>query len=573
MAIGQPDLVAQKILNSGPEGFADGAVLPYRHEEDPLAHTLDRIDLLKRQHAKENADHLTTQLNRLPEINRRLQERQLAQKQDLTQHGISLHNQGVNAVTDPQFMQHFNQVDADIRSSNQHEADYKQKMTEINSAGDFVNKPVLQKKLTNEYEEAVAKAAINGDYSGIQGGFKTTTTDPEAFETNQYIAKTVKDFGDTVTSNEDLRNGAYGQLIYKDEKGYKFKTDKDGKIDQGVKDYFLRNPTADPNMLQHRAVVDNLTDKKAENLALMYQQDPAYKDLSVGEIKDRMARPGTPIYFDREKYKDDILDADLKPYQKTTDKHDIGAGHAYPKPEKGDAEKSNVVVKPAVITSNMAVTRYRINENGTKTPIKQVGSLPIASPGFSITLKNGKSPVVDVSPDHYWDGTNGTLVNKNKDAFDMEVTGGGLTMTRPDGKLLSTQSPRETIDVINKLPLKDLVKHQLVRFAIGNVVDKASTTGDSDNATTGSIPKKQATLHNKRIYIPMEDGHLDTQKINSATGDQATTTTPEMQKVQDAYDNRFKNATDAELVDLINDQFPNDTREQKKQTFFKMKQQ
>lgn len=534
MAIGQADLVAQKILGSGNEGFGDGAVIPYRKTDDPVLPVLDRIAMLKHQHAKENADNLADQQKRLPAINRRVQERQLAERQALTNYGTQLSSQGNNVATHPGFQQALNDHVAKVNAVNQFEQDYNQKKAEIGQLGEFTNKPVLLKKLQDEYEMGVNKVADKNDYSNVQSGFTTSGSDPDAFDTNKFLAATTKAFGDTVKSNDTLSNGPYGQLITQDSDKYKFAPDPSNpnNIHPDVLKHFTSDQTNDPNMLQYRATLDKLANTVQENEAIRLNHDAnsPYFRKGVSKIMDLQARPGTDISFDKDAVKNNLVNADLKPYQDRATKHDISSGHAYPKAERGDAEKEKVTITPTTVSIKSPVTKTV----GGETTITHYNEINL--PGTLLVKKDKPFQLKGITPATIWDTNAGHVQENNVDPINMEATHVALGLINENGKIASFKTPEEQEEFIKNATPTQLKKYKLQPLVIGNLQEKSKIKGDTEESAEVA---EGTTATNRQVAIPYKEGGTEANMIKTISAN-SFKFSPQMEKVQKLWNDKNK---------------------------------
>jgi hypothetical protein len=348
----QPDLVAQKIMNTDPQvGFGSSAVLPYRKREldtrglEAMERAKTRREAAEQEAKKDNEDFYRQSIGKLNDYNREFDAHMRQEASDLVSHGSNVIRNGGNLKSDPDFNHKFARFQQKAAATKQ----MAKSMEDIDklgqaSVGKYINLPSYKGEALKRYKNA-AREVNSGNDQALQENITPNLNDLEFFKTNDFIQDQIRDIKGGKISNEQIVNSALGQYIKKTEKGYKFSTyDDKGNlvpgINQEVQNYFLNSDTNDPDMLQYRAAIDDMVDKQLRNKALMLKKyDPEYQNIGEDKIRDMISNPNNKHYVDKETLKEGILKAQLEPFQETKVGQGIKSGFKYnTKSGSGDDE-------------------------------------------------------------------------------------------------------------------------------------------------------------------------------------------------------------------------------------------
>lgn len=531
MSLNAPDLVAQKILGSGPEGFGSGAVLPYRHEADPLGDALDRVALAKHAREKANSKDLGDNLNTLPKARKEVQETIMAKRNDLVNKLYANTQNGrlpISAANKIDVMNHTQETNG----ANQFFDDIDKKIAAAPQAGEFIDTPKLQNDLALEANHKAEIYKATGDPSVFSAPLETNELHPRYFSIEPFLAKKSQEWGKTVMSNDTMRNGPLGQIIYQDKDQYRFKPDQNGDISKEVTDHFLTDPTTDPTMQRFRASSKYGADQARLELAKnLRDNDPRFAGQELSEIVKHTYVPGdNSTYFDGDKYERDVLKANLKPYQSRETSHDITQGHKYDKEAKGDAEKEKVNITPTDVTIKTPVTETKDGE----TTISHYNEINL--PGTLLQKKDKPFQLKGIVPKTIWDTNAGHVQENNVDPVNMEATHVAMGLLDNNNKIIAFKSPDEQEEFIKNLTPTQVKKYKLQPLIIGNIQEKAKIKGDTEEGEEG---EETTTATNRQVAIPYKEGSTEAGMIKNISAN-TFKYSPQMENVQQLWNEKNK---------------------------------
>ena len=531
----QPDLVAQKIMNTDPQvGFGEASVLPYRQHQldtrgfEAIERAQTRQQAREEARKKNNEDYYNATIKDLPVYKRELDGAFANWRNEIIEKTSQRVKNNVNPSSDPDAIK-------DVLAYKQAVANGNQLFDELEKiktlpVSKYVNKASLLGAAKKTVDERIERA-VKGDRSALmEGSIMPDVNDPEHFLYDSYLNDKYGKRDDIVTSEDSVINGPLGERIVDKKTTAKFVTTKNGKvvpgIDKSVIDDELYSPTTDADTLQARAATFSFADKKILNKALQLKEagDPRYKDMGTNQIVVSISsNPVDPHYkeFNRNKLAEDITRQKLEPFQKVSTDNNISAGHRYDTDSDGSGSKTkDFKLEPAIINQNSA-TGNSIN-----------------APGVIITKKD-KPLTLTVAANQIYDFERGAIDLKNTARVPINATGVGYALAnKSSNKILAFDSPDALIEYIKSAPKKDLDKLDLNQYVFGNIQEKRTVQGD-----TGEDDPEDKTEQNvnRSIAIKYDQSNEVGAQINASSGGSFNSRelTADEKRVKEAWENRL----------------------------------
>jgi hypothetical protein len=474
-SMAQPDLVAQKILNTDPNvGFGEAAVLPYRqHSLDTRGlEALERANTRKaaaeEARKKNNEDYYNTTIKNLPEYQREFEQGLKGWRDEIVNKSSQIVREGRNPSQTPEFTREVLAYTQAAKATKQINDDL-EKVRNM-PVSKYTNKESLNGAALKKYTEL--KDRVNsGDRTAFSESVIPDPSDPEHFLFDEFLNDRYGKMENVETSNDYISTNSRGERIIGKKVKAKFVTkDKNNRVVPGIDDSVIENDlyseTTDPNTLQYRNALFSLVDKQITSKALeLKAKDPEYKDLGVTQIVQRIsANPKDPHYeeYNRNKIAEDIHRSKLEPFQKISTDNSIGSLNEYNKDSSGDgAKKEDLKFEPAVITQN----------SGTGNSI--------AAPGVILSKKD-KPVSLSVAANTIYDFGTGNREEKNTARVPINASSIGYALAnKSSNKLMAFKDIDEMENYINTAPKSDLNKLNLDQYIFGNILEKKNTQGDT----------------------------------------------------------------------------------------------
>lgn len=510
MAI-QPDLVAQKILNTDPQiGFGQGDVLPYHRREldtrglDAIERANTRKDMQEEARKKAGEDHRRETLKNLP-----------VYEKEFDKEGARQRNQVVsNAYADiARTGKVSEQTQKDLLSHVQYAEDTKRLKKELESVdnmvvSDDISKESLQSAAAKKYRD-IHERSNAGDTTATNESVMPDVNDPQHFKFDKYYHDLYGNRKATDISVDEIRNGALGQEITTKKTSANFVTkDKNGKdvpgIDQSVIDANLYSETTDPKTLRFRNAIFSLADKKIQNkaLELYHSNDPRYADMTPERITEVIStNPSDQNYreYNRKKVAEDIDRNKTEQFQKVSVDNGIRSGHAYPQSKGGSGNSQDEI-------------------NARHVSLQKILSGDETEQGNIVGGKYGGKNIVGVK--FVPNKATGAPVNKSSEKGAMAIKDEGGTV---EFKILGARNKEESIDipykskkelyylmnnVYNTAAGQNKISNEELNKNRGNdkIVDEPKTLSADDIADTSEL------IPGEKYSIKGKDGKLKTYK-------------------------------------------------------------
>jgi hypothetical protein len=559
----QPDLVSQKIMGTDPQvGFGEASVLPYRqHQLDTRGfEAIERAQTREQARKKNNEDYYNATIKDLPVYKRELDGAFANWRNEVIDKTSQRVKNNVNPSSDPEVIKEVLAYKQAVTNGNQL-FDELEKIKTL-PVSKYVNKASLLGSAKKTVDERIERA-VKGDRSALmEGSIMPDVNDPEHFLYDSYLNDKYGKRDNIVTSEDTVVNGPLGERIIDKKVTAKFVTTKNGKvvpgIDKSVIDDELYSPTTDADTLQARAATFSFADKQILNKALQLKEsgDPRYKDMGTNQIVASISsNPADPHYkdFNRNKLAEEVILKKLEPFQKVSTDNNISSGHRYDTDSDGSGTKTkDFKLEPAIINQNSATGNS------------------LTAPGVIITKKD-KPLTLTVAANQIYDFEKGAIDFKNTARVPINATGVGYALAnKSSNKILAFDSPDALIEYINTTPKKDIDKLDLNQYVFGNIQEKKTVQGD-----TGEDDPEDKTEQNvnRSIAIKYDKANEVGAQINASSGGSFNNRelTADEKRVKEAWDNRVNNVSDSDLIQQINDKYPNATKEQKLAIFKKVK--
>jgi hypothetical protein len=563
----QPDLVSQKIMNTDPQvGFGEASVLPYRQHQldtrgfEALERAQTRDQAREEARKKNNEDYYNATIKDLPVYKRELDGAFTNWRNEVIDKTSQRVKNNVNPSSDPEVIKEVLAYKQAVTNGNQL-FDELEKIKTL-PVSKYVNKASLLGSAKKTVDERIERA-VKGDRSALmEGSIMPDVNDPEHFLYDSYLNDKYGNRKDITTSEDKITYGPLGERIQDNKVTATFVTTKDGKvvpgIDKSVIDDELYLPTTDADTLQARAVTFSFADKQILNKALQLKEagDPRYKDMGTNQIVASISsNPADPHYkeFNRNKLAEDLTRTKLERFQKVSTDNNITSGHRYTTDGDGSGTKTkDFKIEPAIINQNSATGNS------------------LTAPGVVLT-KRDKPLTLTVAANQIYDFEKGAIDFKNTARVPINATGVGYALAnKSSNKILAFDNPDALIKYINTAPKKDLDKLDLNQYVFGNIEEKRTVQGD-----TGEDDPEDKTEQNvnRSIAIKYDQANEVGAQINASSGGTFNNRelTADEKRVKEAWDNRVNNVSDSDLIQQINDKYPNATKEQKLAIFKKVK--
>jgi hypothetical protein len=563
----QPDLVSQKIMGTDPQvGFGEASVLPYRQHQldtrgfEALERAQTRDQAREEARKKNNEDYYNATIKDLPVYKRELDGAFTNWRNEVIDKTSQRVKNNVNPSSDPEVIKEVLAYKQAVTNGNQL-FDELEKIKTL-PVSKYVNKASLLGSAKKTVDERIERA-VKGDRSALmEGSIMPDVNDPEHFLYDSYLNDKYGNRKDITTSEDKITYGPLGERIQDNKVTATFVTTKDGKvvpgIDKSVIDDELYLPTTDADTLQARAVTFSFADKQILNKALQLKEagDPRYKDMGTNQIVASISsNPADPHYkeFNRNKLAEDLTRTKLERFQKVSTDNNITSGHRYTTDGDGSGTKTkDFKIEPAIINQNSATGNS------------------LTAPGVVLT-KRDKPLTLTVAANQIYDFEKGAIDFKNTARVPINATGVGYALAnKSSNKILAFDNPDALIKYINTAPKKDLDKLDLNQYVFGNIEEKRTVQGD-----TGEDDPEDKTEQNvnRSIAIKYDQANEVGAQINASSGGTFNNRelTADEKRVKEAWDNRVNNVSDSDLIQQINDKYPNATKEQKLAIFKKVK--